>query len=596
MVVGRVVVAGMVLSLVGTLAVAAALGRLERVPGLGTYRVLLAVGAAWIGTSLLRFLVFDPQLHRLLQVPQYGLGGLAAVVWLLFALIYTGRGRQVTPTRTGLLLAIPAVSSLVVVTNPGHHLMWRSYEVVQTGGLAGATYTYGPWYFAYFAFAYATIVVGLVLVVAAAAFSRGLYTRQVVALAIAVVCPTVINLTWVLRVGPLSALDLTPISFVLSSLLVGYALLREDLFDIVPATKRFGTRTAIDDVGDVVAIVDREGLVVDANTAAAELFDRPERELVGAELGELLGTPSFEPEDRTVTIETDAGRREFSLTVAPIADHHDRVVGHTVTLADITAEKHRRQRLEVLNRVVRHNIRNRMTVITGNAKLIRAEVDGDRPGDGGPVVEDAAGDVVEDAAEKIVANAADLTRLSEQASRVDRVFEVAREHQEVDLLAVVERVAASLSDDSISVTVDVPRDTRFHSPPEVVENVLSAAGRALLDAHDGDRPTLSLVAREDDGWISIAVTSDGPGVDERERRVVASGTETQLRHAEDLSLWLVKWGVETLGGEYAFEDEDGTEGVFLELPTAASEDTGRRVDRTDPRDDDAPRDHPTSSG
>jgi nitrogen fixation/metabolism regulation signal transduction histidine kinase len=398
----------------------------------------------------------------------------------------------------------------------------------------------------------------------------------------------VINLTWVLRVGPLSALDLTPISFVLSSLLVGYALLREDLFDMVPATKRFGTRTAIDDIGDVVAIVNREGLIVDANTAAAELFDRSVRELVGAELGELLGTGPFEPQDQTVTIETDDGRREFSLTVAPIEDHHDRVVGHTVTLADITAEKHRRQRLEVLNRVVRHNIRNRMTVITGNAKLIRDEVDGGPPDDGEPVVEDAA--------EKIVANAAGLTRLSEQASRVDRVFEVAREHEAVDLLEVVERVAASLSDDSVSVTVDVPGDARLHAPPEIVENVLAAAGRALLDAHDGDRPTLYLVAREDDGWISIDVTSDGSGVDDQERWVVASGTETQLQHAEDLSLWLVKWGVETLGGEYAFEDGDGTEGVFLELPTAGGDRTGRPVERTDTSGDGVPPDQPTSSG
>jgi len=55
---------------------------------------------------------------------------------------------------------------------------------------------------------------------------------------------------------------------------------------------------------------------------------------------------------------------------------------------------------------------------------------------------------------------------------------------------------------------------------------------------------------------------------EVEREVVAGDAEiTPTRHGSGLGLWLVKWTVENIGGEVAFETSDlGGNAVRLRLP------------------------------
>jgi signal transduction histidine kinase len=50
--------------------------------------------------------------------------------------------------------------------------------------------------------------------------------------------------------------------------------------------------------------------------------------------------------------------------------------------------------------------------------------------------------------------------------------------------------------------------------------------------------------------------------------VLASGTETAIQHGSGLGLWVVKWGVELVGGSVQFESRrpTGTR-VILTIPT-----------------------------
>lgn len=59
----------------------------------------------------------------------------------------------------------------------------------------------------------------------------------------------------------------------------------------------------------------------------------------------------------------------------------------------------------------------------------------------------------------------------------------------------------------------------------------------------------------------MVVTDDGPGIPERERTVLDSGTETQLEHGRGIGLWFVNWAVTRLGGELEFARNDPTGSV-----------------------------------
>lgn len=74
------------------------------------------------------------------------------------------------------------------------------------------------------------------------------------------------------------------------------------------------------------------------------------------------------------------GFRTYEVTISDVRDHHERIVGHTVTLTDVTEREGRRQRLEVLNRVLRHNLRNGMTVVVGRAEMLAERLDGEEHG------------------------------------------------------------------------------------------------------------------------------------------------------------------------------------------------------------------------
>lgn len=68
---------------------------------------------------------------------------------------------------------------------------------------------------------------------------------------------------------------------------------------------------------------------------------------------------------------------------------------------------------------------------------------------------------------------------------------------------------------------------------------------------------------DDDEWVKIVVTDNGPGINETETQAVTAGNETALEHASGLGLWLVNWIVTRYGGslQISNRDENGTRGT-----------------------------------
>ncbi|MUV90188.1 histidine kinase, partial [Halapricum sp. CBA1109] len=55
---------------------------------------------------------------------------------------------------------------------------------------------------------------------------------------------------------------------------------------------------------------------------------------------------------------------------------------------------------------------------------------------------------------------------------------------------------------------------------------------------------------------SLTVADDGPGIPDRERAVLDSGTETQLEHGLGMGLWSINWAVTRVGGDLSVADND----------------------------------------
>lgn len=209
--------------------------------------------------------------------------------------------------------------------------------------------------------------------------------------------------------------------------------------------------------------------------------------------------------------------------------------------------------IRVLNRVLRHNVRNDLNVIKGYTELLRGQLD----------------DTGARYADIIIQKSEQLTNLSNTARKLEKQVDTPPEITSVDIVPVAARLAAEVDEEYPDATVDVrtPESAMAESSPR-----LETALRELLDNaanHAGDAPSITLAVRAENETVRVRVTDDGPGLPEQDRAVLLSGTETPLVHGSGLGLWLTHWIVESLHGTLRLDD--GEEGTCIEIELRRSE-------------------------
>ena len=327
------------------------------------------------------------------------------------------------------------------------------------------------------------------------------------------------------------------------------------LFESLPAAGNVGSRTVLDSMDDAVLVVDGRGRVLRANAVARRTFGARDA-FVGRPLSDVLvvDADALRTSGR-LSLDTVEGTRQFRATASTVEGRDGHGLGTAFVLRDVTRERTREQRLQVLNRVLRHNLRNDMNVIRGHAELIA---------DGGGI-DPSTG------AEQIRTTATDLVELGDRAREVERMMALdARADAEVDLAAVVSEIVADLGDahPEVTLTTALPTDATLPGDGRVLRTVLRNVVENACEHNDADEPLVVVSADRTDDAFRVAVGDNGPGIPEMERTVIDAGVEDPLEHGSGLGLWAVRWGVTRLGGRLSFADNEprGTV-VRIDLPT-----------------------------
>ncbi|MFB6126641.1 MAG: ATP-binding protein [Halolamina sp.] len=357
-----------------------------------------------------------------------------------------------------------------------------------------------------------------------------------------------------------TALTGTVAGYAASLAAVVVAVGRYGLLDSDPAAGNVGSRTVLAELADPVFALDDRGTVLRLNPAAEETFGVSEREAVGRSLSTVVGTDVERlRRDDAVELETVGGRRRFETTRSAIGGRDGGTRGETVVLTDVTRRRTRRQRLEVLTRVLRHNLRNDITVIRGHAALI---------GDGG--VDDPT-----DNAATIREMSDRLISISERAREAQRVVASGDDAGvETEVGALVQRVHETVAETypGAELSTAVPDDVVARVDATTLEIVLTNVVENACEHNDSTPPiVVTSVERTDDGTVQLLTRDNGPGIPETEQRVVEEGVEDPLEHGSGMGLWTVKWGVTQMGGSLSFGDATprGTV-VRLDIPAVES--------------------------
>ena len=492
---------------------------------------------------------------------------------LYIAVEYTGQSwstqRWLVAALVGLAVALPVVRL-----------------TTDSAGIEGATVVAdADFLFRFFVGLTALAVLSRQLVAA-----RGVYRKQGTALLAGLVIGFGFGL--VERFYTVEFVEFTLLGMTGGSAILAWALFRYEFLETVPIARE----TLFDHISDPVVALNGSGRIADLNRAAITVFGvetdivgqqssklfRADRELAD-EYAERLGSAEnvggiidgqrrhFDPESRLISsvlggelleqptefgIVTDNELRYYTVTgsALDVAPQHS---GQLVVFRDITTERNRAADLDVLKqvltRVLRHNLRNEITVIRGFAAAIAEESD----------------DEIRSNAERIIRRAEKLSETSETARRIENVIEAETQEPFALQSLVAETVAAVRAEfPDASYETEVPALTVLANPEfdtafvEIVQNAVRH--------NDGDEPRVEIRAEATDRGVELTVTDNGPGVPDHELETIDRGEETSLVHGSGAGLWLVRTTVDSSNGELLYETgEEGTT-VRLRLPVGDS--------------------------
>ena len=293
--------------------------------------------------------------------------------------------------------------------------------------------------------------------------------------------------------------------------------------------------------------------VLGADDEAIELAEGYFAEVTNGEAIQVRDLPITTRSDRTVYVDVRAVPI-YAADVDPDSRTADDIVGAQVMVRDASDRRQREGLISVINRVLRHNVRNKLTVINGYAELLAADLDGDAASKATQIVE---------AADR-------LLDLSESARRIEANRELSPELETVDLAPILRESLDQLETryPSASVTAEMPETAVATTLPRIETALWELLENAAI--HGGDAPTISLSVTETDDRLRITIRDDGPGLPEDERRVLATGDEDPLVHGQGLGLWLTYWIITSLNGEISVPKTTAGTTVEILLPTPSS--------------------------
>jgi two-component system aerobic respiration control sensor histidine kinase ArcB len=237
-------------------------------------------------------------------------------------------------------------------------------------------------------------------------------------------------------------------------------------------------------------------------------------------------------------------------SVSESARSEDDIVGIQILIRDATERRQREGLISVINRVLRHNVRNEMSVIRGWAEMLAEDTDAEHA----------------TKATAIRAAATRLLDLTESAQQIEQNRDISPELEATDIIPLVNRIVTECETrySDVSITVDAPDEAIAETLPRVEVALFELVDNAAK--HGGDPASIEIDVSVSDRSITCRIHDDGPGIPETERGVLEAGEETPLVHGQGLGLWLSYWIITTLDGDIEVTDADRGTTIEIRLP------------------------------
>lgn len=259
----------------------------------------------------------------------------APAAWLFFSFEYTGRREWITKKYIALACILPIISLIVSATNDFHGLYYSRVLYERNGIFMNMNVTFGVWFWIQSFTSYLYMVIGYALILLDYIHSSQLYRRQTLSILAGVTITMLFNIIYVFLLENMAPIDITPISFSISTALIAYGLFYGRTFDVIPIAHHI----LVESMQDSLIVLDDQDRIIDINPAAEQLFKQPQRKVIGKSADRLFGNYSdlnkkYYHSRRDVLM----NESHFNMRVTNVFNDQEVLLGRMVFLRDTTEE------------------------------------------------------------------------------------------------------------------------------------------------------------------------------------------------------------------------------------------------------------------
>jgi PAS domain S-box-containing protein len=560
------------------------------IPGAKPAVALLVTILVWSAGYMLQFMGVELETKIFWAKIQYlGVASLPVALFL-FALAFSGRDGWLTRPKFSALVIIPLITVILVLSNEAHRLVWTDWSLeAMPGNIAMLRVEHGLAFWINAIFAYSLVAASTVLIIQALKRRPREYRGQSISTLLGIAIPWVTNAVSNL----VYHVDLTPFAFIISGLAIAWSIYKYHLFENAPNA----FETVIASMSDAVFILDMRNRIVNVNPAGQQMLALSSAEILGRHTTEVFknrtdildGYQQALNIREEITVGEDNHKRHYELSISPLTDRFDKILGRAVILHDISDRKQAenamaiardralessRVKSEFLARVS-HELRTPLGVIRGYADLLSEPVYGTLS----ELQTKAVSEII-DSTQRIsdmVGELLDEARLAAGAVQLE-----IKPFNPADILEDVKEKLSVLADQKkLGLTAEIDPGLPAQlvgDPTRIYQMVTNLTSNSIKFTRQGE-VNIRFYLCDTDKW-ALEVTDTGPGIPREAHESIfepfrqADSTIPRIFGGTGLGLSIVKHLTNLMDGKITVRSEVGNGSTFtviLPLNTKASE-------------------------
>lgn len=489
-------------------------------------------------------------------------------LWAAGTFSFITRGKEPTKKSFFMLAIIPIITTLLMITNQYHGLLFNYLGKYKSGEFFLISYDPGPWYYVNVIYSYITIIVTIIYLVVLKNKLEKYYRKQIWLLIFSAVPPWIFSFVHVVGLRSFMPIDYSSSAFVITAMLLGWAVYKYGLFDIIPAARD----RVIDAMEDCILVLDKMDRIIDLNPAATRLFGA--KEIIGQNLRDafpkIRALKRLTGESQLVQNEIKIDDKIFEVVSSAVTDKKGNDIGSVYTFRDITKRKNSEDALRIreyelsdLNRtkdkffsIISHDLKNPFQSILGYTQMMREEYDSISDQEKKEILDSLVG--VSKKTQQLLENLLNWAKVQSGKIKVynEEIFlnEIA--------VQVFETVSVQAHFKKIKLTSKIPSNvilfTDFDMISVIIRNLVT---NALKFTHASGQVEVGAIPYSK--YVEIYVKDNGIGMSEEQvyslfnfkNSTVERGTKGE--RGTGLGLILCKEFVDKLGGKIWAESKEG---------------------------------------